>query len=130
VSLIRGRIIQVTIADPQGRNPKSRPAVVVVPPADASPTAQVRVIGVSTQIGMAPPAVCVELPWQRGGHPRTGLSARCEAVCTWLATITVADVDRELGTVPADRMLRILNILSGLTPPPTPPPAAPPPSQP
>lgn len=129
-NLGRGRIIRATILDPQGRNAKSRPVVVVVPPVDNDPATTLGVIGVSTQIGMAPADVCVSLPWQNGGHPRTGLSARCEAVCTWLETITVANVEREIGQVPADRMLAILQILTRLTPPAAPPTVSPPPDDP
>ena len=126
-NLSRGRIIRATIRDPQGRNAKSRPVVVVVPPKDDDPASTLGVIGVSTRVGMAPPDECVNLPWQNGGHPRTGLSARSEAVCTWLETITVADVEREIGQVPADRMLAILQILTRLTPPGAAPTGSPPP---
>jgi mRNA-degrading endonuclease toxin of MazEF toxin-antitoxin module len=115
-NLVRGRIVVAKIADPQGRNPKSRPVVVVTPPASVAPAETLGVVAISTQVGMAPRAVCVELPWQNGGHPRTGLDKRCEAVCTWLATVTVADVEREIGSAPADRMLKILQIISSLRP--------------
>jgi mRNA-degrading endonuclease toxin of MazEF toxin-antitoxin module len=63
--LSRGAIVWVEITDPQGRNPKCRPAVVVSPNEDIKPDAELWVVGVSTEVDAAPADVSVELPWDR-----------------------------------------------------------------
>src|SRR5438552_7296188 len=82
--LCRGRIVWVQLPDPQGRNPKCRPAVVVTPDADIRADGEVWVVAISTQLDQAPAEAQVELPWDRRGHPRTGLRERSAAVCTWM----------------------------------------------
>ena len=69
-SLCRGRIVWVELPDPQGRNPKCRPAVIVTPSADIKPDGEVWVVAISSQTDAAPAEVQVELPWDRRDHPR------------------------------------------------------------
>ena len=119
----RGSIVWVEITDPQGGNPKCRPAVIVTPTEEIRDDSSVWVIGITTKVEDAPAECSVELPWHRGGHPRTGLKMRSVAVCTWLKQVAVTDIQESAGTVTGGPMLRILNILSGLgQPPPAPPP--------
>jgi len=113
----RGRIVWVELTDPQGRNPKTRPAVIVTATGDIKPDGTVVVVAVSSQVDASPPDVQVELPWANGGHPRTRLKERCAAVCTWLAEVPVSAIQRYGGTVPAAQMLRIIALLESLEEP-------------
>lgn len=123
-SLHQGRIVWVELFDPQGRNPKVRPAVILTVTSEIRDDSEVVVAALSTQIDMAPAEVCVELPWQRGGHPRTRLNSRNVVVCTWLVPIPVSAIRGMLGVVPLAHMTRILDIVRDLnTPQPNPPPA-------
>jgi mRNA-degrading endonuclease toxin of MazEF toxin-antitoxin module len=97
----------VELPDPQGRNPKCRPAVIVTPDAEIRADGDVWVVGISTQLGEAPADVQVELPWDRRGHPRTGLRERCAAVCTWMEKVSVAAIQDCAGTVPGRQLLDI-----------------------
>ncbi len=118
--LQQGRIVWVELLDPQGRNPKVRPAVILTATPEIRDDGEVVVAAVTTQLDMAPAEVCVELPWQRGGHPRTKLNSRNVAVCTWLVTISVNIIQGTAGVVPLTQMTRILDIVRDLnTPPPT-----------
>jgi mRNA-degrading endonuclease toxin of MazEF toxin-antitoxin module len=72
-----GRIVWVEVADPQGRNPKRRPAVIVTPTEEIQPDGMVRVVAISTQFEAAPPEVQVELPWDRRGTAKTQLRQPC-----------------------------------------------------
>ena len=63
--LCRGRIVWVELLDPQGRNRKCRPAVIVTPDTDIREDGEVWVVGISTQLDQAPADVQVELPWDR-----------------------------------------------------------------
>jgi mRNA-degrading endonuclease toxin of MazEF toxin-antitoxin module len=67
--ICRGRIVWVELLDPQGRNPKCRPAVIVSPDADIRAAGEVWLVGISTQLDEAAPEAQVELPWHRGRHP-------------------------------------------------------------
>jgi mRNA-degrading endonuclease toxin of MazEF toxin-antitoxin module len=107
-SLCRGRIVWVELTDPQGRNRKRRPAVIVTPDSDIRADGEVWVVSVSTQLTEAPAEVQVELPWDRRGHPRTGLKERCAAVCTWMVKVSVADIQGFAGTVPGRQLLDVL----------------------
>ncbi len=115
--LCRGRIVWVELVDPQGRNPKCRPAVIVTADKDISPDGDVWVVAISTQLEEAPPEAQVELPWQRGGHPRTGLKERCAAVCTWLEKVSVAKIKETAGVVPGRQLLDVLQRIKSLEAP-------------
>ncbi|HEX5271744.1 MAG TPA: type II toxin-antitoxin system PemK/MazF family toxin [Gemmataceae bacterium] len=119
--LCRGRIVWVELLDPQSRNVKCRPAVVVTPDEEIQDGGEVWVVAISTQLTGAPAEVQVALPWERGGHPRTGLKERCAAVCTWMARVKVADVRGTAGIVPGRQLLDILTRIKPPDPPPDPP---------
>lgn len=122
--LQQGRIVWVELLDPQGRNPKRRPAVVLTPTAEIVAGGEVVVAALSSQIDQSPPEASVELPWHRDGHPRTKLNRRNVVVCSWIVTVTAASILPEDlgGTVPFAQMARVLEIVRGLTPPAPPPP--------
>ena len=104
----RVRIVWVELLDPQSRNRKCRPAVIVTPDADIREDGEVWVVAISTQLDEAPVGAQVELPWERRGHPRTGLKQRCAAVCTWMEKVRVASIQGYAGTVPGRQLLEIL----------------------
>ena len=104
----RGRIVWVELVDPQGGNPKCRPAVILTEPKEVQPEAEVWVVGVTTQVETTPADQAVELPWDRKRHPRTGLKERCVAVCTWLAKIRLEAIKEYAGVVPGKQLLAIL----------------------
>lgn len=109
--LCRGRIVWVELLDPQGRNGKSRPAVIVTPDEDIRADGPIWVVAISTQTDAAPIEVQVELPWHRAGHPKTGLKERCAAVCTSMEKVDVASIQECVGVVPGRQLLDILTRL-------------------
>jgi mRNA-degrading endonuclease toxin of MazEF toxin-antitoxin module len=111
----RGQIVWTVLPDPQGRNPKCRPTVVVTPTAEISSDGDMVVVANTSRLDMAAPGDQVELPWHRDGHPRTGLREPSAAVCTWLVRIPSSAIDRYGGQVPTPQMLRILARLDALT---------------
>lgn len=116
-SLCRGRIVWVELLDPQDRNRKCRPAVIVTPDADIRDDGEVWLVAISTQLDASPAEVQVELPWDRRGHPRTGLRERCAAVCTWMVKVNVADIQECAGIVPGRQLLDILSRIKPFDPP-------------
>lgn len=119
-TLQQGQIVRATIPDPQGRNWKRRP-VVIISDDDQIAAGEIDVIAITTQVGSFPSEVSVPLPWQRGGHPRTTLNQPNEAICVWIARVTASDVETPKGRVPIAEMTRILVIVSALQAPPPPP---------
>lgn len=123
--LQQGRIVWVELLDPQGRNPKVRPAVVVTATPEITDGREIVVAAMSTQLDQSRPEVSVELPWDRAGHPKTKLTRR-NVVCDWLVTVPADSIGDDAlgGTVPFAPMARILEIVRTLAdgaPPPPPP---------
>ncbi|MBP3959091.1 type II toxin-antitoxin system PemK/MazF family toxin [Gemmata sp. G18] len=114
--LQQGRIVWVELLDPQGRNPKRRPTVVLTPTAEIHPEGEVVVAALSSQTDQSPPNVSVEVPWHRDGHPRTKLNRRNVVVCSWLVVVPVAALGAgDLGgIVPFAEMARILEIVRAI----------------
>ena len=124
--LQQGRIVWVELLDPQGRNPKVRPAVVITTTPEIVASGEIVVAAMSSQIDQSRPEVSVELPWDRAGHPKTKLNRRNVVVCDWLVTLPVDAITDDAigGTVPFAPMARILEIVrslsGGTSSPPTP----------
>ena len=112
--LRQGRIVWVELLDPQGRNPKARPAVILTPTPEIREDGQIVVAAITTQLENAPAGVSVELPWHADVHPRTKLNRRNAVVCTWLVTVPVSAIRNFGGIVPFAQMARILEIVRGL----------------
>ena len=109
-----GNIDWVELLDPQGRNPKVRPAVVITPTSEITSTGEVVVVGITSPVNDASPEVTVDLPWHRNGHPRTKLSRASVAVCNWKASVPITAIHEIKGHVPVPEMMRILQIVGQL----------------
>jgi len=108
----RGRIVWVEITDPQGENPKCRPAVIITPTEAIrpdEPDCEVWVLGVTTRTEDTSAELAVELPWAPDRrHPKTGLSERCAVVCNWWKRIRLGSIREYAGVVPGRQLLEIL----------------------
>ena len=80
----KGDIVTVNnMLDPNGRNPKRRPAVIV---SDRSQS--FIVVAISSRLDKATDKTHVMLPWESGGHPKTGLNRKSAAVCFWYEEVS------------------------------------------
>ena len=52
-----GRVVWVTLPDPQGRNPKRRPAIILTPTDEITAEGEVWVVGITTSFDLAPAEV-------------------------------------------------------------------------
>jgi len=115
LSLSFGDIVIVTdLLDPQGRNPKDRPAVVVTPTDDLEAGRPVFVIAITTTLPERLPAGYIRIPWSRPRHPRTGLDAKNAAVCHWLARVDESRIARKIGRVPTKELAQITSYLQAI----------------
>ena len=113
-SLQQGSIVWAQIRDPNGQNPKQRPAVVVTATEDIKPGEPVVVVAATTKFDTPLPADCVALPWHPTGKVRTGLRKVTVACCSWLCAIQIEDIDEVGGIVPAKVMLEIIKKVNEL----------------
>jgi mRNA-degrading endonuclease toxin of MazEF toxin-antitoxin module len=110
-----GHIVIVSdVLDPQGRNSKDRPCVVVgVSSADDAETLY-RVVGITTSLPAELTPDHVPIPWQRPRHPETGLNERNAALCSWVVRVDESRIIRRIGDTPPRRLLEIAEALKRL----------------
>lgn len=106
--LQQGRIIWVTVCDPNGENPKERPAVIITATSEIELDKPIVAVAITGTLKDPLPPEYVELPWHRNKHPRTGLKKRCAAQCHWLIVIKQNDIKEYGGIVPESKMVEIL----------------------
>ena len=112
-----GRIVWVELPDPQGRNPKRRPAVIVTPSEEIRPDGEVALVAVSTSFVEASPEAQVELPWDARGTSKTQLRRPSWAVCSWQVVVPVVSIVECKGIVPPRQMVEIRAKLDLMRPP-------------
>lgn len=111
--IIRGTIVCVQVADPNGRNVKRRPLVAVTPP---GPKPDYPCVGVCVTGTFCPSPDFIELPWRDDGHPATGLMRPSAAHCGWVRQFDIHDVEDILGYAPESFLDRILQRVRALNP--------------
>jgi mRNA-degrading endonuclease toxin of MazEF toxin-antitoxin module len=107
-SLDAGSVVWVECADPQGRNRKVRPVVVLTSAADIGAGKPVVAVAVTTTLPKPLPADYVPLPWSHRRHPRTGLSEPCAAVCSWFVHVPDPDAATIAGVVSGKHLREIV----------------------
>jgi mRNA-degrading endonuclease toxin of MazEF toxin-antitoxin module len=112
--LQHGCIILAETPDPQGRNSKERPLVVVSEEAAIQAGEPLVCIAITTQIPKNPLPHQVILPYANSGYSETGLRARCAADCSWSPTLNQDDVKRVLGNVPPAKLQAIKEIIKSM----------------
>ncbi|MCI0737650.1 MAG: type II toxin-antitoxin system PemK/MazF family toxin [Gemmataceae bacterium] len=110
----RGRIIIAELLDPQGRNRKPRPLVIVSPNEEIEASVPFWCVAVTGALPKKPPEGCVLLRYHPKGHPRTGLRKRCAAIPSWLVQVCEEDIVRYLGSVSTSEMNQILSGIEDL----------------
>jgi hypothetical protein len=116
-----GQIVWAEVADANGIR-KARPVILLTPDERITPSEPLEVVAITSRLPQPLSDDHVLLPWHPRGHPRTGLTCKCAAVCTWLARILPSDIQNVAGLVPGPLMLTILSKIVALQPPPTMPP--------
>ena len=110
-----GEIVLVSrLLNPQGRNPKDRPAVVMTTADLEGQGMPLLIIAVTTLIPHPLPDDHLLLLWQRPRHPRTGLTKRCAAVCSWLTWIDEERILQSIGFVPGKQLKALKEALERL----------------
>lgn len=88
----------VPLPDPQGRNPKDRPFVVV-----GLRDGVARCVAITgTIVPGESESYYVALPWASDGRSRTGLRKQCWAHLGWVRLLDASQLDRKRGHCPPD----------------------------
>lgn len=112
---LQGDIVIIAgLLDPQGRNPKDRACVLISPRGMIEVGGPFDVVAITTLLPDPLPFDHIPLPWHPRRHPRTGLTRRNAAVCTWLVEVEASRAIRTIGHVPGKQMLRIASVLRAL----------------
>lgn len=113
VIIPRGTVVLAEVVDPQGRNPKTRPLVVIEDFDDGDD--DVFCVAVTTAVPKPLPADCVNLPWHRDRRQsKTGLTAACVAVCNWVVSLDETRIEQTIGRVPDSRLAEIVERVQSL----------------
>ena len=104
----QGRIILVEVSDPQRRNAKIRPAVIVSRTDEIQAEGLIACAAITSTFPDKVPDDCVWLPFHPGGRSRTGLRMRSAANCSWLFEITEDQIERYIGVVSPHLLQEIL----------------------
>jgi mRNA-degrading endonuclease toxin of MazEF toxin-antitoxin module len=104
--------------DPQNRNPKCRPAIIITPTEEIRPDGDVVLVAITGSVNAAPAEMQVALPWHAQGQAGTRLTKPSVAVCSWIFTSPVSRIQSFSGMVPDRQMLQILDKINALAPPP------------
>jgi mRNA-degrading endonuclease toxin of MazEF toxin-antitoxin module len=103
----RGTVIYASqILDPQGRNPKDRPVVLINDFAHGDVAAFG--VAISGEYDHPLPPSCIPIPFGRHTRCKTGLKKPSVAVCTWIVAIPLEDLQNRIGIVPPVELLQIL----------------------
>ncbi len=98
--LVAGLVVRAEVADPQGRNPKSRPLVLLTGDSDTPADAPFIAVAITGTLPKPLPEHYVLLPWHRSGHPQTGLKKKCAAACNWFTNVVRSSSVQVMGRVP------------------------------
>jgi hypothetical protein len=102
--------VEAVVADPQGGNNKRRPLLVVGFEDDG------RVVwcAISSTFPVPIPHTCIRLPSDPRGHPSTGLTVECVAVCEWVDSFDVSEIECKRGYVSTKTLRRVVQIIEDL----------------
>ena len=109
----QGRIILVEVLDPQKRNPKIRPAVIISETEKIQSDGRIACVAITTTVPDDLPDDCVLLPFDPTGKARTGLKKRSAAKCSWLFEIAESEIQRYIGFVSSTKLDEILDCVIG-----------------
>jgi mRNA interferase MazF len=108
----RGTIIWAELSDPNGRNAKPRPAVVLSTQPHIDTHGDLVVAVITTDFTHPLPSGWFAIPTMPGGHAITGLDQACVVKATWLKQVPRTQVQAIMGRAPSRVVREILNFLA------------------
>lgn len=109
--LSQGRVVEIAVTDPRGRNPKPRPAVVLTDTSEISEDGEFVVAAITTKFSLPLPPDWIPLPWSSDGRAKSGLREPSVVKCRWLRKVRREDIIFYRGWLPATLMRDIMQIV-------------------
>jgi len=110
-----GSVVWVTTRDPNGVNPKKRPAVVLSPTEEIHRGSDLRLVAITGTLPDTLTEDYISLPWQAQGRCATGLKKRSAVYCAWLLLdIPQGEVSQPTGRVPGALLDQIVDRIRAL----------------
>jgi mRNA-degrading endonuclease toxin of MazEF toxin-antitoxin module len=110
-----GDIIEAAIPDPNDKNIKPRPVLIISPNDEVAIRHHLNVMAISSSnFPPVMPDCWFELPWDPDGHVTTGLTMRCVVKCDWRVSIPKENVIRKWGRAPGAIMKKVATYLANL----------------
>jgi mRNA-degrading endonuclease toxin of MazEF toxin-antitoxin module len=110
--ITRGRVIWLDVTDPRGIPVGDHAAVILTTKAESESGELLKAVVISSKLQHAAKERMVELPWSRGGHPRTGLSKRSAAMCDWIVTVNEDHIRKYGGLVSGKLLDQIVALIN------------------
>jgi len=110
MQITQGSIVIASLLDPQGRNRKVRPAVVLTATAKITDDAPFLAVAITGNLSRAWDEVL--LPWNSQGRGRTKLTKPCVAKCSWLVRLMKTEIVEVRGHVPNAPLNKIIQIVN------------------
>lgn len=108
MKLAQGSIIKASVLDPQSRNRKERPLVLLTPTLIIPQAPVLVAVAITSTLRDPLPDTYVLLPWHNARHPVTGLNRKCAAVCDWRTELKPEDILAVTGRCPSRELGEIL----------------------
>ena len=109
--LSQGQVVDVNIVDPNGRNPKTRPVVILTATDELADADQFVAAAISTKFDEPLPVDCIRVPWSSDGRAKSGLRKPSVVKCRWLVTLKREDVIAARGHLPSTVMCEIMRMV-------------------
>lgn len=110
--LSQGQIVDVRIADPNGQNPKPRPAVILTSTDELADADAFVVAAISTKFDAPLPADDIQVPWSSDGRVKSGLTKPSVVKCRWLVRVKRKDILSVRGHLPSAVLCRIMRAVT------------------
>ena len=110
----QGDIVWAVRADPQGRNEKRRPFVVMTLSEEIREGETIVVAAITTTLPNPLTDEYVDIPWHRNGSALTRLRKRCAVHCGWIDELALDAVEQTRGRVSGGKLLEILQKVNDL----------------
>ena len=108
----QGQIVEVSVTDPDDKNEKPRPVLILTPTEELSD--EILVASISTKFPRSLPPHWIPLPWDSSRHRFTGLIEPSVVKCDWLRTIAPSDNLQLRGFVSNKKLAEVLRALRAL----------------
>jgi hypothetical protein len=112
----QGRIILVEVSDPQGRNVKIRPAVIISETEQIQRDGRISCVAITSSLPDELSDDLVLLPYHPAGKVRSGLRKRSAAMYSWLFEIEEDRIEKYIGVIPFELLSEIVDRAEGRKP--------------